>query len=204
MSTGACSNCRRPVVFLIGLPACGKTTLGQALARLSTPETPISFTDLDSAVEAGEGISISRIFAEMGEPYFRHAESRVLRLVAETPGRGPLIVACGGGTPCNEENIAYMLERGHVVELQASREATLRRLLEAPPEQRPLVSRVHGDPDLLGRELDALAQRRAPWYGRAHSTFDSTRLETPRQVASTCREFIRRFGPLLGLQGTQP
>ena len=191
-------------MFLIGLPACGKTTLGQALARLSTPSAPISFTDLDSAVEAGEGMSISRIFAERGEQYFRKLESRMLRETSEVAGKGLLIVACGGGTPCTEENISYMLGHGLVVELRASREATLRRLLEAPREQRPLVSRLHGSPELLAAEIDALAQRRAPWYGRAHATFDSTRLETPEEVASTCGDFMRRFGATLGLPSPRP
>lgn len=185
-------------MYLIGLPACGKSTLGNALSRLSTPKAPITFTDLDAAIEVGEGMSISRIFDDFGEDHFRRLESRKLREVSETACTGLHIIACGGGTPCSEENIAYMLARGHVVELRASREATLRRLLEAPREQRPLVSKVHGNAELLGAELDALAARRAPWYGRAHATFDSTLLETPAQVARTCGEFMRRFGPKAG------
>ncbi|MDE6278183.1 MAG: shikimate kinase [Muribaculaceae bacterium] len=184
---------QRRIIFLIGLPACGKTTLGNALAASAATDCPITFADLDHEIEAREGISVSQIFNLRGEPYFRALESSTLRLIADTPGHSPLVIACGGGTPCSEDNIAFMLSRGLVVELRASRQATIRRLLEAPPKQRPLVAKVHGSPDLLAREIEALDIRRRPWYARAHASFDSTRLETPGEVADTCARFRRTF-----------
>lgn len=183
-------------IYLIGLPACGKTTLGRALpaAARRLGVEGLRFEDLDEAVEAAEGRSIAEIFRAEGEEAFRRAESALLRGISEAPDSGGILVlACGGGTPCSGDNLEYMLSRGLVVELRATREATLRRLLEAPPEQRPLVGKVHGDPVALSDEVEALAARRRPWYSRAEASFDSTLLETEEQVRETSEAFVRQF-----------
>lgn len=183
-------------IYLIGLPACGKTTLGRALpaAARRLGVEGLRFEDLDEAVEAAEGRSIAEIFRSEGEEAFRRAESALLRGISEAPDSGGILVlACGGGTPCSGDNLEYMLSRGLVVELRATREATLRRLLEAPPEQRPLVGKVHGDPGALSDEVEALAARRRLWYSRAHASFDSTLLETEEQVRETSEAFVRQF-----------
>lgn len=183
-------------IYLIGLPACGKTTLGRALpaAARRLGVEGLRFEDLDEAVEAAEGRSIAEIFRAEGEEAFRRAESALLRGISEAPDSGGILVlACGGGTPCSGDNLEYMLSRGLVVELRATREATLRRLLEAPPEQRPLVGKVHGDPGALSDEVEALVARRRPWYSRAHASFDSTLLETEEQVRETSEAFVRQF-----------
>lgn len=172
---------RRPV-FLIGLPACGKTTLGRAVAA-RRPD--IAFADLDAEVEKAEGMSVASIFGVRGEEAFRRAESRALRTLC---GRGDVLVACGGGTPCHGDNMDAMLAAGTVVLLDASRERLLRRLAEASPGQRPMFA--DGD---AGAVLDALAGRRADSYRRAHATFDSTYLDTEAEVEATAGKFIDRF-----------
>ncbi len=184
-------------VYLIGLPACGKTTLGQALPRQMAKDglVPARFIDLDEAIENDECASVAEIFAAKGEAYFRRAESAMLRrLTAEADSAtAPLVIACGGGTPCHDGNIDYMLANGLVVELRTDRATTLRRLLEAPPGQRPLVAKAHGRPEALDVELDALEEHRSPVYSRAHAVFDSTRLETAHEVEASAAEFIGRF-----------
>ena len=184
-------------VYLIGLPACGKTTLGQALPRQMAKDglVPARFIDLDEAIENDECASVAEIFAAKGEAYFRRAESAMLRrLTAEADSAtAPLVIACGGGTPCHDGNIDYMLANGLVAELRTDRATTLRRLLEAPPGQRPLVAKAHGRPEALDVELDALEEHRSPVYSRAHAVFDSTRLETAHEVEASAAEFIGRF-----------
>ena len=49
-------------VFLIGYMGCGKTTLGEVLAR----QMGLRFIDLDEFIEARQGMSIVKIFDEMG------------------------------------------------------------------------------------------------------------------------------------------
>jgi shikimate kinase len=96
----------RPAAVVVGPPGAGKTTVGALLAeRLGVP-----FHDVDAAVEAAEGRSISDIFVDDGELAFRDLErAEVARALAEEPG----VVALGGGAvmdPLSEAALA-----GHTV-----------------------------------------------------------------------------------------
>lgn len=164
--------------------ACGKSTLGRALAA-TVPG--LQFIDLDELVEQSEGMSVADIFASKGEEAFREAEMNALHRAARVPNA---VVACGGGTPCRTENMDLMLASGTVVWLKASPEATLRRLLQAPAGQRPKVEKFRHDPQLLATEMQTLEEARAPFYSRAHITFNSDRLETVEQVQESVDEFL--------------
>ena len=61
-------------IFLIGMPGSGKSTLGRQVAR----HLGIEFVDLDAEIEKAEAKSISDIFSQQGEDYFRIVESRLL------------------------------------------------------------------------------------------------------------------------------
>lgn len=175
----------RPL-FLIGMMACGKTTLGRALAK-AFPQRP--FVDLDLMVEQEQGMSVARIFEELGEEAFRSLESDALRRAAASGA----IVACGGGTPCRTENMDFMLGAGTVVWLRADRDVTVRRLLLAPPGQRPLMARLERTPQAVGAAVDSYEAGRACHYSRAHHIFDSSRLEDEQQVAEAVEAFAARF-----------
>lgn len=179
----------RKLFFLIGLPACGKTTLGRAVAERSEAE----FVDLDEAIEKREGMSVSEIFAIHGEDYFRRLESETLREIAEKHYQGACIVGCGGGTPCNPENMALMKCCGHVVYLVAEREIALRRLLEAPIAQRPMVQRAGGNVGKVTAAYERLSLERAECYSQAHSRFDSSRLDTLEEIEETVERFKKEY-----------
>src|SRR5690554_536810 len=86
-------------IVLVGLPGSGKSTFGSKLAlQLGFP-----FYDLDELVVQQEGKSISEIFYEKGEGYFRQAESQALeeRLSADDA----MVLATGGGAPCFNDNM---------------------------------------------------------------------------------------------------
>lgn len=173
-------------VFLIGMMACGKTTLGQALAK-AMPQR--SFVDLDCMIEQEQGMPVSRIFKERGEAEFRSLEADALRRAAVDGA----IVACGGGTPCFKANMDFMLANGTVVWLRADRDVTVRRLLLAPAGQRPLIAAVEPSPEAVGAVVDSYEAQRAQFYRRAHQIFDSSRLETPRQIAEAVEAFSAQF-----------
>lgn len=173
----------RPV-FLIGMMASGKSTLGQALGRRLPHRR---FIDLDAAVEQRAGMSVSRIFALHGQNYFRSLESECL---VEAAAAGA-IVACGGGTPCRQENMDLMLERGTVVWLTAPTDVIVRRLLIAPADQRPLVARAHGDAGRLASLVDEMADARKSAYSRAHLCFDASRLESADQISESVEAFCK-------------
>ena len=85
-------------LYLTGMPACGKTTVGRLLAA----HTGRPFADLDEVIVAREGCDIPTIFATHGEAYFRRLESEALVFLAETLPSA--VVATGGGAvlaPCN-------------------------------------------------------------------------------------------------------
>lgn len=177
-------------IFLIGFMACGKTTLGKALAG-AFPEL-VEFVDLDEAIEARAGASVAEIFSSRGEACFRRMEADILReIAASAAGRHKrVVVGCGGGTPCHGSNMDFMLGAGTVVWLNASRERTVGRLLD-DGGKRPLMAGLDGD--AVGARVDSLLAARAPAYSRAHCRFDSSRLDDTDEVAATADLFARRF-----------
>jgi len=173
-------------VFLIGFMACGKTTLGTALGT-ALPE--YRFIDLDAFIEHENRCSITDIFTRDGELAFRRLEADALRRCAADN----VIVACGGGTPCYKDNMDFMLAAGTVVWLRADTDTTVRRLLEAPAGQRPMISRLSGRPDELTTAVDKMIAEREPHYCRARHVFDSSHLETQEQIDKAVTKFIESF-----------
>lgn len=166
--------------------ASGKSTLGRAL-QVALPG--VNFVDLDDAVEDAAGCSVAEIFETQGEEAFRRLESDTLRGVA-LPGT---IVACGGGTPCRQENIDFMRSVGTMVRLDASSDTIVRRLLEADPNKRPLVKAYMHDPEALVRKVDEMMSARKAHYDCASDSFDANELDTIEQVERSVAKFISQF-----------
>jgi len=83
-------------IVLVGMPSCGKSTVGGLLAKALNKE----FIDTDAVIESRYG-SIPTIFAEHGEKYFRQLESAVIKEVGALSGK---IIATGGGAVKDKEN----------------------------------------------------------------------------------------------------
>lgn len=175
-----------PPIFLIGYMGCGKTTFGRALAKA----TGRDFIDLDFYISQRFRASIPEIFASHGESGFRRMESAMLREVGEFPG---VVVACGGGTPCFGSNIDYMLGRGTVVWLQASRRRLLERLLRGR-QRRPLLAGKTDDQVAVA--IDEGLRAREPFYSRASIRFNGDRLENRNQISATIDDFLTEFKDL--------
>jgi shikimate kinase len=149
---------RRPrTIYIIGFMGSGKTTAGKKLAsRLAW-----SFIDLDRKIEEQSGSTIPELFSKHGEDYFRNIESAVLKsLKFETN----TVISTGGGTPCHEDNMDFMLSTGLTVYLKLTPAQLMRRLSESSG-QRPLVKNLDGN-SLLGFIEEKLAYRET-WYSRA-------------------------------------
>lgn len=97
-------------VFLIGMAGAGKSSLGKRLATgVGAP-----FVDTDQRVSMMIGLSLGQIFEQMGEEFFRNAETGAL---IELAGVQPCVVATGGGTAMNAENVRIMKNHGIIVHI---------------------------------------------------------------------------------------
>ena len=98
-------------ITLVGMPGVGKTVIGSEIAKL----TGRKFVDIDKEVETIAGMSVSRIFNEYSEEYFRDLETQVLKKYAKETS---LVIATGGGSVLKEENRDAIRANSFVVELK--------------------------------------------------------------------------------------
>ncbi len=111
-------------IILMGMPGCGKSSLGEELHRL----TGRPLYDIDALIVQEAGCSIPDIFASRGEKAFRDLESGILARVSR---EGGCIISLGGGSILRENNRAAIAQNGFVV--------YIRRELDAlPTDGRPL------------------------------------------------------------------
>ncbi len=142
--------------MIVGLPGVGKSSAARRVARrLARP-----FVDFDIEIESREQMSIDRIFAEKGEPYFRACE---LALTRDLAPRGGLVMAPGGGWVTSAEAVALLRPRSLLIYLRMRPEVALSRVRRAK-RQRPLLQTA--DPLATMRRL--LAERE-PVYLSARS-----------------------------------
>jgi shikimate kinase len=149
-----------------------------------------SFVDTDRLVEEENGISVEEIFSHYGEPFFREAEKKALRNIAL---KSRNVVACGGGTPCSEENITVMKETGVVLYLKLP-VTTLVARLQKSRTVRPLLQYAT-DADLTKR-VQELLELRSPWYERADLVADGM-TSSVDEMTGQLAEIIRDKGAFL-------
>ncbi len=123
-----------PLIYLLGMPGCGKSSVGKLLAQTLAYQ----FLDLDDLLVEQENATIAQIFAQYGQDYFRQAEAKALRNVTLEAGKG-VVLATGGGAPCFENNMAFMVGRGLPVYLEVSVVALVARLTPTNLQIRPLL-----------------------------------------------------------------
>jgi shikimate kinase len=153
-------------IVLIGLMGAGKTAVGRRLAnRLDLP-----FIDADTEIEMAAGASVSEIFAEHGESYFRQGERKVIARLLEG---GPQVLATGGGAYMNPETRANIKARGLSVWLKADLKVLLKRV--GRRDSRPLLTT--GEPEKVMKKL---IEERYPVYESADVTVESR--DVPHEV----------------------
>ena len=111
-------------IILIGMPGCGKSTIGKALAT----KLGKTFADADEKIASLAGKSIPEIFAQDGETVFRDWETKAISQLGKQSG---LVIATGGGCVTREENQSILLQNGTLFWLQ-------RQLDLLPTDGRPL------------------------------------------------------------------
>lgn len=128
-------------IVLIGMPGCGKSTVGKLLAeKLNKP-----FIDADKEIALTAGKPIPQIFAESGESVFRSVETDVLKRLGKQSG---YVIATGGGCITRPENYASLHCNGTIIWIQRSLNAL-------PTDGRPLSQ---------ANKLEEMYQVRKPLY----------------------------------------
>jgi shikimate kinase len=171
---GSAADPSLPHLILVGLPGCGKTTVGQAVAD----KLGRTFLDMDLEIERREGRSISQIFGEKGEGYFRKKE---LELTEELKLVGNMIVSPGGGWVTSAGAISLVRPPSKLVYLKVKPATALKRL--GPMRMmRPLLSRPH--PEV---ELERLMKERKASYESADHVVDTELYGLQRVIDDVAR-----------------
>ena len=138
------------IVVLLGYMGCGKSTVGQILAR----NLKINFLDLDDFIEQKQNTSIPEIFNTKGELFFRTIESEAVKQLCHN--YDSLVLALGGGTPCYSDTMQFLVNHPNVktVFLNLSIKNLSDRLIHEKAK-RPLIANLNDAdiPEFIAKHL---------------------------------------------------
>ena len=158
-------------IVLIGMPGCGKTSVGQALAELTGREA----IDLDQRIVEKAGRSIPEIFAAEGEAAFRALEREVTAEIGKLSAK---IILTGGGVVKDPRNYAPLHQNGRIYHL-------LRDLTVLPTDGRPLSQ---------GADLAAMWTEREPMYARFRDVLTENSGSIEETAQAIWRDFCENSG----------
>ncbi len=163
-------------IFLIGFMGAGKSTVSDYLNRAYGMDV----VEMDRIIAQRQGMSISDIFENYGEQYFRDLETNLL---IEMQSKSNVVVSCGGGTPMRENNVAEMKKNGRVVLLTAKPETILDRVKDS--HDRPLIENNKTVPFIAD-----LMEKRREKYEAAADIIIETDGKNKEQI---CEEILCRL-----------
>ena len=154
-------------IVLIGYMGCGKSSVGKKLAE----QRGMDFIDLDEYIEAKENQSISLIFKDRGEVYFRKIETKYLEICLTELSN--TVLSLGGGTPCFGQNMEIITNTKNAVSiyLQTSIGELSKRLFEERVN-RPLIAHTRSV-DELSEFIAKHVFERLSFYARAMHTIQT-------------------------------
>ena len=150
-------------IVLIGMPGCGKSTIGALLAE----KLGRTLADADEKIISLAGKSIPDIFAQDGEPTFRDWETKALTELGKQSG---LVIATGGGCVTQKRNYPLLHQNGYLVWLE--RDCSV-----LPTDGRPLSQ---------ANDLGKMYAARKPLY----EAFADIRVENAGTPAETVQKIL--------------
>ena len=147
----------------------GKTLVSKELNILNN----FKIFDLDTEISKQNNRSITEIFKEKGEIFFRKTEKEVLEKIISTEKN--IILSLGGGTPCYYNNIDSINEKTISVFLKTNVK-TLAQRLSSEKDKRPLIQNISNEdlPEFIAKHLF----ERNPFYNQAKITINTDNLST--------------------------
>lgn len=94
-------------IVLIGMPGCGKTTIGKILST----QLNLKFYDMDEYIQETSGKTIAELF-EKGEDNFRDLETQACRDLIK---KNNVIISTGGGVVKRKENVDILKEDSTII-----------------------------------------------------------------------------------------
>ncbi len=171
------------LIFLTGFSGSGKSTIGPLLANSLGYE----FADLDQAIEKKAGKTITRIFAEHGETYFRNLEMITLQALIE---KNNMVISLGGGVLENDQSYTLIQKSGTMVYLKSPIRTLAKRLCNKT--DRPLLKGDQGQKlsrEEIEEKIAAILSRREPRYETAEITVQTD----IKRIGSTVEELTRKI-----------
>ena len=166
-------------IFVIGLPGSGKSDLSKLLAEYIN----YTFLDMDKVIESREKKTISKIFEDSGEEYFREVESDVLEELSNIKNA---VVSTGGGAILKEKNRVLMRERGIVIFIDRPAELIVNNINVS---ERPLLVQNKNKLIELSKKRDALYRECADIIFN-HNTWDNDIKETFKKFYECVGSYI--------------
>jgi shikimate kinase len=157
-------------VALFGFMGVGKTVVGKILAQ----KLGLAFVDIDEEITKKTGKKITTIFEEDGKATFRKIEKSVTSEIAE---RDHQVIACGGGTILDQDNLNHLRRNSTLILLTAKPEVILERVY-SEGDIRPLL--------MVEEKLDriqSLLKERNQQYMQAADIVVDTSGRSPSQIA---------------------
>lgn len=151
----------------------GKTLVSKELSILNN----FKIFDLDTEISKQNNRSITEIFKEKGEIFFRKTEKEVLEKILSTEKN--IILSLGGGTPCYYNNIDSINEKTISVFLKTNVKNLAQRL-SSEKDKRPLIQNISNEdlPEFIAKHLF----ERNPFYNQAKITINTDNLSA-REIA---------------------
>ncbi len=154
------SNSGPSIIFLIGMPGVGKSYWAHKCAQYYG----LQHLDTDDLIQKLEQKSVSDIFKVYGETYFRKKETEILENIVYSTTANT-IVSCGGGTPCFNNNLEFLNQKGFTVYLKSGIDFLVMNLLK-DTNQRPMFL----DKEKLPFDIEKLLSARSQYYEQAKYT----------------------------------
>ncbi len=174
-------------IILMGYMACGKSSVGRELAILLNR----NFIDLDVFIAEKENRSITQLFEEKGEPYFRKKELNYLSELLNNDSS--FVLSVGGGTPTFKGAIEMISEKALSIYLKASIQTLFERLVPEKIE-RPLLRKI---PDIALQEYIAVHLfERSHYYLKANLSV-SVDFKSTNEIAKEIVHLLNENGKLI-------
>ena len=163
--------------FIVGFMGSGKSFVGKKLSE----KLQLDFIDLDHYIEQIENKSISEIFNNQGEDYFRKLELKYFTSILKEENT---IISLGGGTPTHNKIMKLITESGTSFYLKCNTKTILKRLVECN-KNRPLIK------NLSERNLKIFIEKklseRSKFYEKANYIVSNNKEEAINEIINLLR-----------------